>query len=74
VVGGLRTLMTRIAMLAGVLKLLLGPPKLDRLKDRDQTKQQHGFYFSYFTIFPLLYFPIILLYYFSFFDALLVRI
>jgi len=30
VVGGLRTSMTWIAMLAGVFILLLGPPKLDR--------------------------------------------
>jgi len=37
-VGGLCTLMTRIAMLAGVFILLLGPPKPDRLKDRGQTK------------------------------------
>jgi len=38
VVGGLRTPMTPIAMLAGVFILLVGPPKLDRLKDRGQTK------------------------------------
>jgi len=39
--GGLRTSMTRIAMLTGVFKvfkLLVGPPKSDRLKDRGQTK------------------------------------
>jgi len=33
VVGGLRTSMTPIAMLAGVFNLLVGPPKSDRLKD-----------------------------------------
>jgi len=38
VVGGLRTSVTRIAMLTGVFILLLGPPKPDRLKDRGQTK------------------------------------
>jgi len=38
VVGGLRTSMTWIAMLAGVFILLVGPPKSDRLKDRGQTK------------------------------------
>jgi len=38
VVGGLRTSMTQIAMLAGVFILLLGPTKPDRLKDRGQTK------------------------------------
>jgi len=37
VVGGLRASVTRIAMLAGVFILLLGPPKPDRLKDRGQT-------------------------------------
>jgi len=31
--GGLRTSLTRIAMLDGVFILLLGPPKPDRLKD-----------------------------------------
>jgi len=31
--GGLSTSMIRIAMLAGVFILLLGPPKPDRLKD-----------------------------------------
>jgi len=36
--GGLRTSVTRIAMLAGVFILVLGPPKPDRLKDRSQTK------------------------------------
>jgi len=36
--GGLRTSVTRIAMLAGVFILLLGPPKPDRLKVRGQTK------------------------------------
>jgi len=30
--------MTRIAVLAGVFTLLLGPPKPERLKDRGQTK------------------------------------
>jgi len=38
VVGGLRTSMTPIAMLAGVFILLSGPPKPDRLKVRGQTK------------------------------------
>jgi len=38
VVGGLRASVIRIAMLAGVFILLLGPPKPDRLKDRGQTK------------------------------------
>jgi len=33
VVGGLRTSLTRIAILAGVFILLIGPPKPDRLKD-----------------------------------------
>jgi len=51
VAGGLCTSMTRIAMLAGVLILLLGPPKANRLKDRGRTKQQHSFSFSYFPIF-----------------------
>jgi len=36
--GGLRTPMTRIAMLTGVLILLVGPPKQDRLNGRCQTK------------------------------------
>jgi len=35
---GLRTSLNRIAMLAGVFILLLGPPKSDMLKDRGQTK------------------------------------
>jgi len=52
VVGGLCTSVTRIAMLAGVSILLIGPPKSDRLKGRDQTKEQHSFCLS-------------LLYYFS---------
>jgi len=38
VVGGLHASVTRIATLAGVFILLLGPPKPDRLKDRGQTK------------------------------------
>jgi len=38
VVGGLCTSVIRIAMLAGLVILLLGPPKPDRLKDRGQTK------------------------------------
>jgi len=38
VVGGLHASMTRMAMLAGVSILLLGPPGPDRLKDRGQTK------------------------------------
>jgi len=38
VVGGLCTSVTRIAMLAGVFILMLGPPKPDRLKSRGQTK------------------------------------
>jgi len=33
----LSTSMTRIAMLAGFFILLVGPPKLDRLKDRGET-------------------------------------
>jgi len=33
-----RASVTRIAMLAGVLILLVGPPNPDRLKDRGQTK------------------------------------
>jgi len=36
--GGLCTPMTRIAMLDGVIILLLGLPKPDRLKDRGKTK------------------------------------
>jgi len=36
--GGLCASVTRIAMLAGVFILLLGPPKPDRLKGRGQTK------------------------------------
>jgi len=38
VVGGLCTSITRIALLAGVFILLLGPTKADSLKDRGQTK------------------------------------
>jgi len=38
VVGGLRTSVTWIAILAGDFILLVGPPRSDRLKDRGQTK------------------------------------
>jgi len=38
VVGGLSSSVTPIAMLAGVFMLLLGPPKPDKLKNKDQTK------------------------------------
>jgi len=60
--GGLRTSVTRTAMLAGVFILLFGPPKPDRLKDRGQTKCSTASIFLYFPIFLPLYFPIILLY------------
>jgi len=51
VVGGLRTSVTQIAMLAGVFILLLGPPKPDRLKDRGWTKCSTASISLYFPIF-----------------------
>jgi len=46
-------------MLTGVLLLLVGPPKSDKLKGRDQIK---------------FHFTILLLYYFSYFCAFLAHI
>jgi len=60
VVGGLRTSMTRIALLAGVFILLLGPLKADRLKDRGQQNSSTAVVSLYFPIFLPLCFPIIL--------------
>jgi len=58
--------MTRIAMLAGLFILLLGPPKSDRLKDRGQTEQQHSLFFLFAFFSPLLsYYPSLLFLLFS---------
>jgi len=69
---GLCTSLTRIAMLAGVFIHLIGLPKPDRLKDRVQTMCSSLFLLT--LLVSSLYFPIILIYYFSYFRALLVRI
>jgi len=58
VVGGLCTSVTRVAMLARVFILPLGPPKPDRLKNTGQSSSTASIC-SYLTTFLPLYFPII---------------
>jgi len=59
---GLRTSMTRIAMLAGVFILLVGPSKSNRLKDRGQASSSSHFFFFTFLLFYSFISPISMLF------------